>query len=669
MISDKLPQIWYGGDYNPDQWPPEVWDEDIRLMKLASFNVPTVPVFSWANLQPDEETFDFGWLDRVMDLLAQNAIHACLATSTAAQPAWMSERYPEILPVDINGVKRKHGGRVNFCPSSPRYRELAAGLAGRLAERYRDHPALLIWHIANEYGTYCYCETCAEAFRDWLKARYGSLERLNERWYTNFWGHRYTSWSQVDTPTTNGERSNQSILIDYNRFQSDASLGCYLAEYRAIKAVTPDVPITTNLMGTFKPLDYFRWAPHLDVISWDNYPGKDAHMGNIAMRHDLMRGLRAGQPFMLMEQTPSQQNWQAQNALKRPGVMRLWSYQAVAHGADTVMFFQWRRSRGACEKYHGAVVAHCGHENTRVFAECAELGAELERLGDALLDSRVNARVAIVFDWENWWAIEFSAGPSVDLHYCAAVEQCYRALWEQNIPVDMVSSEMDLSGYDVVIAPVLYMVKPGVAERIGKFVKAGGTFVTTFFSGVVDENDLVTLGGYPGELREVLGVWAEEIDALLPGETNAMVMAEPMGDLKGAYTCSLLCDLIHAEGAKVLATYRDDFYAGRPCLTVNSCGKGKAYYVASAPSEEFMRGFVRELCKAKGIAPLMATPAGVEVTRREKGNQAFTFVLNHNREASTVALPKQAVDLLTGRRLKGEVEVPAHGVLILRSAK
>jgi len=665
MINPKLPQIWYGGDYNPDQWPEDVWQEDMRLMGLSRFRVPTVPVFSWAELQPDGETFDFGWLDRVMDLLAANDLFACMATSTAAQPAWMSKRYPDMLPVDVHGRRRRHGGRVNFCPNSTKYRELASGLAGRLAGRYGSHPALLIWHVGNEYGTYCYCEACAEAFRNWLKARYATLEEVNRRWYTRFWGHGYTAWDQIEPPTDHGERSNQSLLIDYDRFMSDSSLGCYRAEYDALKSHTPNVPVTTNLMGTFKPLDYFAWAPYLDVVSWDSYPSLKAHMADVALRHDLMRGLKGGQPFMLMEQTPSQQNWQPYNSLKRPGVMRLWSYQAVAHGADTVMFFQWRRSRGCCEKYHGAVVAHAGHEHTRVFRECTQLGEELERLGDQTLDARVEARVALVFDWENWWAIEYSAGPTVDLKYLAQVEKYYRALWSRNVAVDVVSCDADLSKYAVVVAPVLYMVKPGMAARLEAFVEHGGTLVTTFFSGLVNENDLVTLGGYPGELRKLLGIWAEEIDALFPDMRNQIVMQAPLGSLTGEHECGLLCDLIHAETAQVLAVYGSDFYAGRPCLTVNRFGQGRAYYVATDPCDDFVSAFLEAVCDEQGIEPVLVAPAGVEVTRREKGGQGITFVLNHNAEATMVALPGRFRDLLSGRLVEGDTEVPARDVLIL----
>lgn len=677
MVNPKLPAFFYGGDYNPEQWPEEVWQEDMRLFKLANINVATVAVFSWALLEPSEGQYDFTWLDKVMDMLYENGMYACLATSTAAQPAWMSKKYPGILPVTIDGQKREHGRRVNFCPNSFDYRRASQALVRQLALRYKDHPALVAWHVGNEYGTYCYCENCAKAFRQWLKERYGSLEELNKRWYTNFWGHTIYDWDEIVPPSHLSETFSrgymegtyfQGMAIDYNRFMSDSSLACYKGEYDIIKEITPDMPVTTNLMGTFKPLDYFSWAKHMDVISWDNYPSNKAVMSNIAMRHDLMRGLKAGQPFMLMEQTPSQQNWQPYNGLKRPGIMRLWSYQAVAHGADTVMFFQLRQSRGACEKYHGAVISHAGHENTRVFREVSQLGEELKKLGDKILDSRINARVAIIFDWENWWATEYSSGPSIDLKYVPQIEKYYKAFYDMNIPVDMINEDADFSGYDVVIAPLMYMVKPGVNGRLEDFVKNGGTFVTTFFSGLVDENDLVVMGGYPGQLRQLLGIWVEETDALFPDMKNSIIINRPFGNLHGQYQCGLLCDIVHLEGAQALGAYGSDFYAGMPAITVNDFGSGKAYYVASDPEDAFVKEFVRYICDQKSIKPIMDVPANVEVTQRIKDNTVFTFILNHNEHAVMVELePQVQHELLSDKYLSGASVIPARGVFILES--
>ncbi|MEK3986560.1 beta-galactosidase [Paenibacillus sp. FSL K6-3166] len=672
MINDKLPKIWYGGDYNPEQWDAPVWAEDERMFKLAGIDVATINVFSWALIQPSEDTYDFSSLDELMDRLYKNGTYVCLATGTGAHPAWMAHRYPEVTRVDVKGRKRKFGGRHNSNPNSPVYRKFAAKLAGKLAERYKDHPALVAWHVSNEFSNYDYSDLSEAAFRVWLKDRYGSLDALNKAWNTRFWGHTFYDWEEIVLPSElseewDGNRTNfQGISLDFRRFMSHSLLECYKIESDAIKEHSPNVPVTTNLMGFYDELDYFEWAKHMDVISWDNYPSLDTPVSFTAMAHDLMRGLKNGQPFMLMEQTPSQQNWQPYNSLKRPGVMRLWSYQAVARGADTVLFFQLRRSIGACEKYHGAVIEHVGHEHTRVFRECAELGKELGQLGDQLLDARSAAKVGIIYDWENRWAINLSSGPSVALDYVNEIHKYYDALYQQNIEADMIGVEENLFKYEIVIAPVMYMVKPGFAEKVEAFVKAGGTFITTYFSGIVNENDLVTVGGYPGELRNVLGIWAEEIDALLPGMSNEIVMDKAWGNLSGSYKCDLLCDLIHAEGAEVLAEYGSDFYKGMPALTVNNFGEGKAYYVATSPEAGFLKGFLANLCADKNIQPLVTAPEGIESVQRVKEGASYLFLLNHTTgDLSADIGATERTDLLTGNKVSGSAVVPARGVLIL----
>ena len=660
--------ILHGGDYNPEQWPEAIWDEDVRLMQKASVNIATLPVFGWVSLQPAEETWTFDWLDTVVDKLWAGGISVCLATATASQPAWLDAKYPDVLTTGRDGVKRKHGNRHSFCPNSPNFRRLSTQLARRLAERYGEHPALQIWHVGNEYGGTCYCDQCGAAFRHWLEARYGSLEEVNRRWYTAFWGHTFTEWSQIETPTDNGEGSLQALRIDYDRFQSDSLLSCFKAEADVLRQITPNVPITTNLMGTFKTLDYHKWAAELDIVSWDSYPIKDAPVADMAFQHALMRGLKEGQPFLLMEQTPSQQNWQAHNALKRPGIMRLWSYQAMAYGADAVMYFQWRRGRGATEKYHGAIVEHEGTDKPRVFQEVAALGRELESLGTQTLGGRTPARAALLFDWENWWAVEYSSGPSIDLKYVPQCQEYFRALHGLHIPTDIVSPEADLSGYDLIIAPVLTMIKPGIAEKLEAWTQAGGTFVTTFFSGIVDETDRVYLGGYPGPLRRMLGIWAEEIDALTPQQSNSVIFETKFGELAGSYPCRLLCDLIHAEGAEVLATYGSDFYAGTPAVTVNSFGQGQAYYLATALDSDALSGFFAKLCSDQAIAPpLPSLPDGVEVASRvSPTGKTLLYLLNHTDQTVVIPLPQGTYqDLLTGQPLLDKLTLTKYGAAIL----
>lgn len=520
----------------------------MRLFALAGIDVVTLNVFSWASLQPDEHTYCFEKLDKIMDLVEKNGLKVCMATSTAAHPAWMAKKYPDILRTEFNGMKRKFGSRHNSCQNSPTYQKYSVLLAKKLAERYKDRECIVAWHVSNEYGGECYCENCEKAFRVWLKDKYKTIEELNRAWNTAFWGHTFYEWDEIVVPNLLSEHfaenrtTFQGISLDYRRFNSEGMLHCFKAEYEAIKSVIPDAKITTNLMGFYKPLDYQMWANEMDFISWDNYPANEDPYARIAMNHDLMRGIKGGQPFVLMEQTPSVTNWLAYNALKRPNVMRLWSYQAMAHGADAILFFQMRRSIGACEKYHGAVIDHVGNENTRVFREIAKLGEELKQLGSKTLGSTMDSKVAVVVDWDNWWALEYSAGPSCDLKYLDEVFGYYRALEEQNYSVDLIGVNDDLSKYEVVIAPILYMTKGSYDETVREYVKNGGTFITTFFSGIVDEHDLVITGGYPGHLRDILGIWVEEIDALPAGTTNAFTYEGK------EYEAKLLCDIMHLEG-------------------------------------------------------------------------------------------------------------------------
>jgi beta-galactosidase len=681
MFNGKAAKILYGGDYNPEQWPREVWQEDMRLFQLAGVNIATVNVFSWALNQPDENTYSFEWLDETLDLLHASSVQVCMGTSTAAHPAWMATKYPDVLLVESDGKKRKFGRRHNSCPSSPTYRKYAKRMAQQLAERYKDHPAILLWHVNNEYGLRCYCENCEQAFRDWLQQKYGTLDKLNEAWYTRFWGHTFYDWKEIVAPSAQSEHFQlngvettcfQGISLDYARFTSDQILDCYKLERDAIKAIIPDAVVTTNFQsnGTYKPLDYFKWAKELDIIGLDAYPTSDMPVSYTSMRHDLMRGLKDGDPYLLMESCPSQLNWKPQNALKRPGVNRLWSYQAIARGADSIMYFQLRRSLGAFEKFHGAMIDHAGHEHTRVFRECAELGAELDRLGDTLVGARTEAKVAILFDWENWWAIEYSSGLTVDLKYLNEVQHYYDAFFSQNIQVDLIGTDSELSGYDLVVAPVLYMVKEGYASKLEDYVQSGGTFVTTFFSGIVNENDRVTPGGYPGELRKLLGIWVEESDALLTSKTNQLKMSASLGSLEqgSAYDCRILCDLVHSEGAEVLAEYGSDFYKGMPALTKNSYGAGEAWYVASSPEPIFLQKLMGRLCEQIGIQPLLKAPDLVEVSSRQKDGKRFLFVLNHNEEPRTIELgDSMQTDLLSGKDVSGKIELAANGVLILES--
>ncbi|MCR5415928.1 MAG: beta-galactosidase [Pseudobutyrivibrio sp.] len=656
-FNDRVNKVLYGGDYNPEQWPEEIWQEDMKLLKEAHINELTLNVFSWAALQPSEDVYDFSKLDKIMKLVKENGFKVMLATSTGAHPAWMAHRHPDILRTEFDGRRRKFGGRHNSCPNSKTYMKYAPLLAKKLAERYKDYGNIVAWHISNEYGGCCYCENCEKAFRQWLKDKYKTIENLNRAWNLDFWGHTIYDWDEIVLPDLRseyfapGRTQFQGMSVDYKRFNSDSILKCYKAEYDAIKEITPDIPITTNLMGFYYDLDYKKWSKYMDFVSWDNYPSNDMSPAEIAMGHDLMRSLKQGQSFVLMEQTPSVTNWQPYNALKRPGVLALWSYQAMAHGADAIQYFQMRRTKGACEALHGAVIDHVSSSNTRVYREVQALGNELENIDEGLLGSKFDSKIAIYFDWNNWWAINASAGPSQELDYIKELRKYYCACFRNHVTVDFVGKDDDLSGYKLLIAPVLFMSDKAFAEKVEDFVKSGGTFVITYFSGMVDEEYLYILGGYPGYYKDVTGIWVEESDALPNGATNSFFYNGK------AYDASLICDIIHpvdelnesfkgkADGLEILARYEMDFYANTPVITKNQYGKGRAYYIGTSSTDDFYDDFIKGLLKELQIKLIAEADADVEVTERYSKDGVYTFILNHSNEEKTVQL--QGKDAIT----------------------
>ncbi|MDM5340288.1 beta-galactosidase [Fictibacillus enclensis] len=679
-ISSKIQGFLHGADYNPDQWQeyPEILEEDIRLMKLASCNVMSVGIFAWSALEPEEGVFTFDWLDRVLDTFGQNGIYAFLATPSGARPAWLSGAYPEVLRVREDGVHHLHGGRHNHCYTSPVYREKVRIINSKLAERYAHHPAVIGWHISNEYGGECHCGYCQDAFRTWLKNKYGTLEKLNHAWWTSFWSHTLTDWAQIESPSSRGESMVHGMNLDWKRFVTDQTVDFCRHEIEPLRKANTDLPITTNFMETFEGLNYWKFVDLLDVISWDAYPTWHDSLKDdteqavlFAFNHDMYRSMKKGKPFMLMESTPSMTNWQPVSKLKRPGMHKLSSLQAVAHGSDTVQYFQWRQSRGSSEKFHGAVVSHSGSEHTRVFNDVADLGRVLSALGE-IAGTTVHPEVAIIFDQENRWAIKDAQGPrNQGIHYEETVRNVYRAFWEKGISVDVIDSERDLSSYKLVVAPMLYMVRSGVGEAIERFVENGGTFVATYWTGIVDENDLCFLGGFPGPLRKVLGIWSEEIDALHDHHKNGIVMRDDneLG-LKGVYDAHELCDLIHLEGAEALAVYESDFYAGRPSLTCNKFGQGTAYYVASGNKESFNRDFFGRLVEKLGIKRVIDSelPEGVTAQLRSDGTSRYIFLMNFTAQKKTIELPaEEYIDLLQGGQVSHQIDLHPYGISILKN--
>ncbi len=667
-------KILFGGDYNPEQWPEEIWNEDMKLFKEAHVDTVTLNVFSWAMLQPSENEYDFSKLDSIMDKVEENGLKVIMTTSTAAEPAWMVRKFPDTVKTDPDGKKRHFGGRQNICPNSQTFRKYAPKLAGELAKRYMNRKSIVAWHISNEYCGYCYCENCTKKFRTWLKEKYGTIDAVNDAWNTSFWSHTYFDFEDIVLPDFLSEEFNfggpqgplksnfQGMSLDYRRFMDDSFLECYDLEKEAIRQYTPSIPCTTNFMGGFNQFDYAKWAKEMDFIAWDNYPSFDQHESDTSFWHDLMRGIKDGESFSLIEQTPGISNWHPYCALKRPGVMRLWSYQAIARGADTVLFFQMRRSVGACEKTHSALIDHVGTNETRVFKEMKELGEELDKLGEATLEGRSSAQAAMVFDFTNWWATGLSAGPSVDVNYLDEIHTWYKFFFDNNIPVDIVSPLDDISGYKLVMAPMLYLSSLEFADKIRSFTKNGGNFVTSYFSGYANENDKIYLGGYPAPWRDILGIWVEESDALIPERTNSFMYSGKR------HECKIVCDLCHLEGAVSLGEYEKDFYKGMPVVTANSFGDGRSYYVGTRSEDDFYQDFLGEICNGTGILPICDSPKDVEVTRRSNKNGTFMFFLNHTDKEQCLGAPCNMTDLLTGKEYLSldEIKMPAKGVVVAK---
>ena len=676
-VSKKLPVFLHGADYNPEQWSdyPEVLKEDLRLMKLANCNVMSVGIFSWTKLEPEEGKFEFGWLDRVLDDFAGNGISAFLATPSGARPAWLSAKYPEALRVEANRVRNLHGFRHNHCYTSPVYRDKVAGINRELASRYANHPAVIGWHISNEYGGECHCALCQEAFREWVKRRYGSLDAVNHAWWTTFWSHTYTAWEQIESPAPHGETQVHGLNLDWRRFVSDRTIDFCKHEISTVRPYNPELPITTNMHAT-EGIDYRKLAKELDVVSADLYPawhfsdGDDAGLAAAAaMQYDLYRSLKS-KPFLLMESTPSLTNWQSVSKLKRPGMHRLSSLQAVSHGADSVQYFQWRKSRGSSEKFHGAVVDHSGHEHTRVFREAAEVGELLAGLSD-VVGTATPAKAAILFDWDNRWAVKDAQGiRNSGILYEETVLQHYRAFWELGIPVDVIGTEDDFSSYRLIAAPMLYLVREKAGERIEKFVKDGGTFVGTFWSGIVNETDLCHLGGFPGPLRRTLGIWSEETEGLPARDRNGIVLKPGTSvGWTGEYEAGEIADLIHLEGAEELAVYADDFYAGRPALTRHELGKGRAYYLATRVREPgFYTDFYGRVAGEAGLERALDAelPRGVTAQLRSDGENEYVFVLNFSGAEQNLKLDAHGyTDRIAGGPAGERLRLPVYGLAIL----
>ena len=648
------PHFLHGADYNPDQWLsyPEILAQDPEMMAEAHCNCMSVGIFAWAMLEPEEGEYHFEELDRIIENLAAKGIKTILATPSAARPRWMAEKYPEVRRVNKAGVREEYNSRHNHCYTSPVYREKTAAIDRLLAQRYGRNPNVILWHISNELGGECHCELCQAAFRDWLKKKYNhDLKALNHAWWSDFWSHTVTDWEQIHSPKPHGEPDEimTGLYLDWRNFVTYQTTDFMKMEVEALREGGSDIPVTTNMMWTPQQINYHYLKDFIDVISWDAYPSwhepdQIRCAVDAAFNHSYFRSLKH-KPFLLMESTPSNTNWQAISKLKRPGMHRLASLQAVAHGSDSVQYFQWRKGRGGSEKFHGAVIDHNGKASGRVFEDVKQVGISLEKL-DEICGTKTDAKVAIIYDHKNSWALSNASGfVNADKQYVKTCLQHYKSFWKRGVDVEVIETGEDLSRYSLVVIPMLYSMDQAQIDRIERYVAQGGTAVATYATGYVNETDLCYLGGFPGnQLKDVFGLTADEIDTLYPTDKNTALWDGETYDVVD------YCELITPTTAEALGFYGEDFYKGMPALLKNSYKAGKAYYIGCRDTGALTDKLYAMLLQELNIKTY-DLPEGVTVSSREK----YLFVQNFNDYAVTVNLSGTYRNLESGEIYTGTI--------------
>lgn len=678
-IYNNEKRLLHGGDYNPDQWLdyPDILKDDLRLMKLANVNTMTVGIFAWSALEPTEGNYNFEWLDKIIDDVYNQGGRVILATPSGARPAWLSEKYPEVLRTNDRREKMLHGGRHNHCFSSPIYREKTQKMNYKLAERYGNHPALIMWHVSNEYSGDCHCELCQENFRDWLKNKYKTIENVNKAWWGPFWSHTYTDWSQIESPSSIGENAVHGLNLDWKRFVTDQTIDFYENEAKPLRELTPNVPITTNFMADtddlipFQSLNYEKFSKHVDILSWDCYPAwhndwettKDLAT-KVGFINDLYRSLKQ-QPFLIMECTPSGVNWHNVNKAKRPGMHTLASMQLLAHGSDSVLYFQWRKSRGSSEKFHGAVVDHDNSEEDRVFKEVSQVGEILDKIKE-IKGSMKQSKVAIIYDWENDWALKDAQGFGKESRrYPQTLQSHYKYFWDKNISVDVVTPQQDLSKYSLVVAPMMYMMTEETMDRFRDYVKNGGVLVGSYLSGLVNETDLTYLGGWPKTLQEIYGIDVKEIDTLYPKDRNSIKFGNESFEVVD------YCTIIEAKEAEVLAKYEEDFYKNTPAITKNNLEKGKAYFIGARTNQEFLSKFYDKIVKDLDINEVedFISECGISIQIRENKDEKYYFVMNFTEEEKNIEIKGSYLNLISGKMMERLNLMKPYDVYVLKKNK
>lgn len=666
-------RILHGGDYNPDQWLayPEILDEDFRLMPLAGCAAFSVGIFAWVSYEPREGQVNFDWLDRIFDRMAAQNQRVILATPSGAMPDWMAMKYPEIRRVDRQGLRAPYQGRHNHCWTSPIYRDKVTEMNTRLAERYGKHPALGMWHLSNEYSGECLCPLCRKAWAEWLEQRYGTLERMNDCWWSHFWSHTYTAFDNVEP----ADSTVDGMMVDWLRFSNDRLIDFMRHEMVPLRRITPDIPCTTNFMGCHDHLNYAEIAKHVDLVADDQYPAYSSdrtdllsNANYVALKDNLYRCFKPDRPWMLMESCPESPQWMAPMRTKDPGLHRAEMLQAIGHGAEGTLYFQWRKGKGGMEKFHGAVVDHVGHEHTRAFRGVAELGQIYAKIQN-VVGSTVTSQVAMIHDWESRWGYDLSNGPGNGAKdYLATATTLHRGFWERGISVDVLGQDREWDRYPLVLAPHLWMLKPGTADRLRAYVEGGGTLILDGLSGVCDEHNRVLPGGWPGDgLRPVAGVWVEEWDWMdaQTHRTARSVDGNSLG-LSGTTEVERWTVLAHLEGAEAAATYEDGWYRGYPAVTVNRFGQGRCIMLLGEPELSLARRLVAHLTRELHLhGAVSELPRGVSAQRRTKGDQAFVFLQNFTKDRQTVGMSGRWRSLITGTDVEDSTVIPPLGSDVL----
>jgi beta-galactosidase len=678
--------MYFGVDYYPEQWvfpyggsaehPEAQWLHDAQLMRRAGFNVVRLGEFSWGLCEKEEGKFNFDWLKRVMDILGDHGIQTVLGTPTAAPPIWLAKKHPEILPVDERGLTRHEGTRRAVCLNSDAYWTYSKRIVENMAQALGAHPQLIAWQIDNSLGgnftEASFNEDTRRDWHGWLEAKYETIERLNEQLGLRHWGQLVSAWNEVPMPMAAPTVHNPALVLDWNRFCSDTIVQFVGMQAEILRKLTPGRPITTNLRAMRHRFDHFDLANVLDFVSIESTAAIKAKPGDIACEIDMLRSLKKSEiktpdgdvGFWVMEQKAGNANWQEVNSLVRPGVLRMFTYQLVSRGATAVLFFRWRQPRFGSEKFHGAVLPHNLEGSRRVFDEVAQIGEELKVLAPALQGTRVVAQACIIYTHDNDWTLQQPNPPTKYFNLREHIQLIYNALHDRNILVDFARPGEELSGYKIVFVPSLHLLSAGDADHLKLYVQNGGTLVGTFNTGHVDEHSMVPDSGLPHNLTDLFGLEVQEFDTLPPSEENHLTF-------KGAFPTShlhpakLWCDLIEPKGCQILAVYSKDFYAGKPALTINTFGLGKAVYLGTQSHQHFYHDLITWLRNMTGLHPLLKVPENVEVSMRERDGARVYFLLNHASSPIRIQFYKPMHDFLTGNNLVGNYDLQPHGVLVI----